>query len=339
MEKLLISNSPHFRKPLTTKRIMIEVLIALLPATIMGIVFFGFKALLVIALTVLSCVASELCYKLIMLKGLKFSERFKNFLKDFDFTSLVTGLLLALNLPSTVDWYLPIIGGAFAIIVVKMIFGGTGKNFVNPAIAGRIMLIMSFPAIMTKGWVATEIGTLSGKAVETGSTVLGTILSGDFGSVVHSNLDLFLGTGLAGCIGETCKLALLIGGLYLFFRRIIDWKPLIYIAVVGLWTVAIKGFNFEYFLPSILSGGLFLGAIFMATDYVTSPNTEIGSYIYFILLGVLTAWLRVRTGAEVVSYVILLMNICVPLIDRLVVPKPFGYQKPPKQKNKEKEAK
>ncbi len=326
MEKLLISNSPHIRANSTTKRIMIDVLIALIPAAIMGIVYFGWRAAVIIVIATLAAIASEFVYKLILKKP------FKQIVSEFDYTSAVTGLILALNMPSTVPFYVPIFGAMFAIIVVKMLFGGTGKNFVNPAIAGRVFLFISFSAAMTSGWAATSISNIYGSIPQTGATVLsGAVLKGDLTNV-PSVLDLFLGTGISGCIGETCKLALLIGGIYLFVRKVIDWKPLIYIAVVGLMTVAIKGFDFNYFLPSILSGGLFLGAIFMATDYVTSPNTTIGSYIYYVLLGVLTAWLRQRNGMEVVSFVILIGNICTPLIDRFVVPKPFGYQKPEKAK-------
>lgn len=325
MEKLLISNSPHIRSKDNTKRIMIDVCLALFPAFLMGIVYFGPKCILIVGLAVVSAVLSEICYKLIT------KVSFKQILKEFDWTSVVTGLLLGLNLNSSVSWYLPVLGSIFAIIVVKMIFGGTGKNFVNPAIAGRVFLFIAFSTIMADGWLSASIKNIGGSTLQTGATALRFVLKGDFASI-PSNLDLLLGTGITGCIGETCKVALLLGGIYLLIRRVIDWKPLIYILVTGLWTVVIKGFNFEFFLPSILSGGLFLGAIFMATDYVTCPNTTIGSYIYFVLLGILTAWLRVRTGGEVVSFVILIMNVCSPLIDRFVVPKPFGYEKPVKQK-------
>lgn len=326
MEKLLISNSPHIRCNSTTKRIMIDVLIALLPATIMGIIYFGLNALLVVVLAVVASVASEVCYRLIM------KVPFKTILKEFDYTSAVTGLLLGLNLPSTVPAYVPVFGAVFAIVVVKMLFGGTGKNFVNPALAGRLVVFISFSSALTSGWAVTNVANLFGAIPSAGQTVLGNALLKDNFALIPSNLDLFLGTGIAGCIGETCKLALLVGGAYLVIRKVIDLKPLIYILVVGLWTVVIKGFNFDYFLPSILSGGLFLGAIFMASDYVTSPNTQIGQYIYYVLLGILTAWLRVRNGMEVVSFVIFLGNICTPLIDRFVIPKPFGYERPERKK-------
>ena len=314
MEKLLISNTPHVRSSATTKRIMLDVVIALCPAAIFGIVAFGLNAFLIIALSILSCVASEVCYRLIR------KEKFMNIIKTMDFTSVVTGLILAMNLGSQVPLYVPVFGGMFSIIVVKMLFGGTGKNFVNPAIAGRVFLLISFGSVMGSGWLNPSIGTIQ----EVGA------------NGVPSILDLFLGTGIAGCLGETSKLCLLIGGIYLCIRGVIDWKyPLIYILVAGLTLALYKG-DFNIFLPSILSGGLFLGAIFMATDYVTTPNTTIGNIVYFVVLGVMTGIFRGVAGGEVVSYCILFMNLLVPLIDRFIVPKPFGYQKPEKKKKEDK---
>ncbi len=325
MNNLLISNTPHIRSKATTKQIMLDVCIALLPATVMGIVFFGLSAFLIVFLSVFSCVASEICYRLIL------KEKFKDILKKFDYTSLVTGLLLGLNLGTQVAWYVPILGGMFAIIVVKMLFGGTGKNFVNPAIAGRVFLIISFPAMMVQNWAEPSImAQFSTGSVTAGQTVLGGILSTSTSPL--SNLDLFLGLGVAGCIGETCKLALLVGFIYLIIRRVVNpIMPIIYIAVTGLVSSLMLG-GFSAFLPSILSGGLFLGAIFMATDYVTTPNSLLGNIIYFALLGVITAVLRVSAGSEVVSYCILLMNFTVPLFDRYLFPKAFGFIKAKKTK-------
>lgn len=322
MEKLVISNTPHLKAKSSTKRIMIDVLIALLPATVMGVVYFGAYALLLIALSLISCIAAEVVYLLI--KG----EKFKDILRKFDFTSAVTGLLLGINLPANCPWYIPILGGVFAIIVVKMLFGGTGKNFVNPAIAARVFLLISFAEIMTT-WVSPTIAAIKPTTVATGATALGSIVKGER---VISNLDLLLGTGVAsGALGETCKIALIVGYIYLVIRRVIDFKyPLIYVAVTGLMTVILQG-SFSAFLPSILSGGLILGAIFMATDYVTTPNTTIGNVVYFVALGLLTAVLRHLKGTEVVSYCILLMNFFVSLIDRFIVPKPFGYKKTAKE--------
>ncbi len=327
MEKLLISNSPHIRSNASTKRIMIDVLIALLPATIFGIVSFGYKALLIVLVSVLSAIIAEFLYKLILKKP------FKQCLKEFDYTSAVTGLILGLNLNTSIGWhlYIPALGAFFAIIVVKMIFGGTGKNFVNPAVAGRVFLMLSFATMVAPAvWQASNLAPIGKEHLLSGATILGDVLSGT--NTKLSVLDMFIGTGVAGCIGETSKACLLLGAIYLLIRKVIDFKPFIYILVVGLWTVICRGWDFTYFLPSILSGGLFLGALFMATDYVTCPNTKLGTYIYYVLLGVLTAWLRMRSGAEVVSLVILLCNLAVPLIDRFVIPKPFGYEKPKKTK-------
>ena len=323
------SSSPHVKASTTTKKIMIHVCIALMPACIMGIVFFGLKALLLIAISLFSAVLSEFVYELIA--GKKPCE----IAKKFDFTSCVTGLLIALSIGSQTPWYVPILASMFAIIVVKMLFGGTGKNLVNPAVTGRIFAFMSFTSVMASGWVAPAIGSIvSAPSLNptTGATTLTDIFTnGIFPSL--SNWDLFLGTGLSGCIGETCKLALIVGGIYLAVLGIINiGYPIIYIAVTGLLTVALNNFEFAYFLPSILSGGLILGAIFMATDYTTTPNTTLGNIIYFALLGIVTAILRKATGIEVVSFVILLMNLFVPLLDKFIITKPFGYKKNKKVK-------
>ncbi len=340
MEKLVYSASPHIKAPRTTKHIMIDVCIALLPATIVGIVFFGFDALLVMAVSVLSAVLAEFLYKVcFMKKGKSFKEKLKESCTEFDYTSLVTGMLIGMNMPSKVNWYIPILASFFAIIIVKMLFGGTGKNIVNPAIAGRIFVFLSFGIVAANGF-AEPIVNGSGDFMNTvtaGATPLATMLMTGTSSV--SNLDLFLGN-VAGTIGETSALALLVGGIYLVIRKVIDFKwPLIYIAVTGVasvLTMAIIGktstVDFGLFLPSILSGGLMLGAIFMATDYTTTPNTTLGNIIYFVALGLITAILRCNNGTEVVSFAIMLMNLTVPLIDKYIVPKPFGYVKPQKTK-------
>ena len=323
------SSSPHVRAPRTTRQIMIHVCIALMPACIMGVVLFGLKALLLLVLSLVSAILSEVVYLLIA------KQKLNDIIKGFDFTSCVTGLLIGLSIGVQTPWYVPILASMFAIIVVKMIFGGTGKNLVNPAVTGRVFAFMSFTSVMASGWIAPTIGSLVGGATlnpTTGATTLTDIFTNGTLPTL-SNLDLFLGTGLSGCIGETCKLALIIGGIYLAVMGIINiGYPIIYIAVAGLFTVALNGFNFAYFLPSILSGGLILGAIFMATDYTTTPNTTIGNVIYFVALGLVTAGLRQATGIEVVSFVILLMNLFVPLIDKFVINKPFGYKKVKKVK-------
>ncbi|MBE5753781.1 MAG: RnfABCDGE type electron transport complex subunit D [Clostridiales bacterium] len=323
-DKLLkFSSSPHVKAVRTTKQIMRHVCIALLPACIAGVVFFGLNAALLIALSLTSAILSEVVYHLIC------GKKLKEIYAGFDYTSAVTGLLIALSVGVQTPWYAIILANIFAIVVVKMIFGGTGKNLVNPAVTGRIFAFMSFLSLMSNGWVNPNFASLSGASsinAETNATLLTDLLKGNAPAL--SNLDLLLGTGLAGCIGETCKVALILGGIYLAVLGIINiGYPAIYIAVTGLFTVCLNGFDFNCFLPAILSGGLMLGAIFMATDYTTSPNTTLGNIVYFALLGLLTAGLRQATGIEVVSFVILLMNLFVPLIDKFVRPKPFGFQK------------
>ena len=323
-DKLLkFSSSPHVKAVRTTKQIMRHVCIALLPACVAGVVFFGLNAALLIALSLTSAILSEVVYHLIC------GKKLKEIYAGFDYTSAVTGLLIALSVGVQTPWYAIILANIFAIVVVKMIFGGTGKNLVNPAVTGRIFAFMSFLSLMSNGWVNPNFASLSGASsinAETNATLLTDLLKGNAPAL--SNLDLLLGTGLAGCIGETCKVALILGGIYLAVLGIINiGYPAIYIAVTGLFTVCLNGFDFNCFLPAILSGGLMLGAIFMATDYTTSPNTTLGNIVYFALLGLLTAGLRQATGIEVVSFVILLMNLFVPLIDKFVRPKPFGFQK------------
>lgn len=321
-EILTYSPSPHIKSDITTKSIMIRVCIALLPACIMGVVYFGLRALLILAISVLSAVASEFVFYLINKKDIK------TIANQFDYSSCVTGLLVGMTIGTNYPVYAPVFGSVFAIIVVKMLFGGTGKNVVNPAIVGRIFIFMSFQSVVGE-WLFPNISSVTNAEVISGATTLENLTNGILPNL--SNWDLLLGTGLQGCIGETCKVALIVGGIYLAYKKIINpVYPLIYIVVEGLFTVALSGFDFSYFLPSILSGGLMLGAIFMATDYVTTPNTILGNVIYFICLGLLTAGLRMATKMEVVSFAILLMNLVVPLIDKFIVIKPFGYQKPTK---------
>ncbi len=326
MSKLIISTAPHVKTAKTTKKIMLDVLIALIPATVAGIVYFGYAAAILIAISLATAFLTEFCYYAIANRIWKNKgDTVRAFFKQFDYTSLITGLLLALTLPANLEgWYMPVLGGVFAVAVVKMLFGGTGKNVVNPALAGRIFLFISFAA-MTQ-YPAPNFGVLGGSsALTTGATSL---TSGLGGEATLSPLNLFLGTGVAGCIGETCKLALLLGGVYLCVRGIIRWYlPVLYIAVTGLVSVMLQGFDFATFLPSILGGGLILAAIFMATDYTTTPKSKLGNLIYFALLGVLTAVLRKATGVEIVSFAIFLMNILVFLIDKFIPVRPFGYRR------------
>lgn len=335
---IVISTPPHVKSRRTTKGIMLDVIIALIPAAVMGIVFFRLDAFIIEITAVLAAVATEFVYFFIKNKG--FSRQAgavcKKWWKQFDYTSVVTGLILALILPSTVKWYEVLIGAIFAIAIVKMVFGGTGKNLVNPAATGRIFMFLSFSLTV---YTACKIDPVnSGSELFTGATHLsGYLLDGDAAGKINW-LDLFLGTGVAGCIGETCKAALLLGYIYLVVRKVIKWwQPLLYIVVASFLSVCFaamgsKQFEIGLFLDYMLSGGLMFGAIFMATDYVTSPKGVYGQIVYYVALGVLTALLRYLTKIEVVSFAIMLMNLLVPMIDTYIVRKPFGYKKVKKQK-------
>ena len=210
-----------------------------------------------------------------------------------------------------------------------MLFGGTGRNLVNPAITGRIFIFMSFQTVVG-AWLLPSISAIGQTEIISQATALNQLIEN---GATLSNLNLLLGTGLAGCIGETCKVALILGGIYLAVRGVINIiYPILYVATAGLFAVALGGFDFALFLPNILTGGLILGAIFMATDYTTTPNTTLGNVIYFIVLGLVTTGLRTATGMETISFAILLMNLFVPLIDKFVINRPFGFVKPKKQK-------
>lgn len=352
MSNYIYSSSPHIKSPRTTKRIMIDVCIALGPACIMGIVFFGWRALLILAISAISAVLSEWLFLLCCKKSIK------EILQKFDYTSLVTGLLIGMNLYVNSPWYVAILASVFAVVIVKMLFGGTGKNIVNPAIAGRVFAFIAFQATLGAASFCanpsepsiSQIAVAGSRYVQAGATPLQSLYNSNVINTLNG-WDLLLGTGVQGCIGEVCKLALILGGIYLVVRGVLNFRwPLVYILVTGVVSVVIAWIDgcaalahptssyiaVEFskacgtFVPSILSGGLILGAIFMATDYVTTPNTKLGNYIYFVLLGVLTAVLRKATGGEVVSFVILLMNLLVPLFDMYIRRKPFGYVKPEK---------
>lgn len=335
---IVISTPPHVKSRRTTKGIMLDVIIALIPAAVMGIVYFRLDAFIIEITAVLAAVATEFVYFFIKNKGFsrQAGEVCKKWWKQFDYTSIVTGLILALILPSTVKWYEVLIGAIFSIAIVKMVFGGTGKNLVNPAATGRIFMFLSFSLTV---FTACKIDPInSGSELFTGATHLsGFVLGGDATGKINW-LDLFLGTGVAGCIGETCKVALLLGYIYLVVRKVIKWwQPLLYIVVASFLSVCFaaigsKHFEIGLFLDYMLSGGLMFGAIFMATDYVTSPKGVYGQIVYYIALGFLTALLRYLTKIEVVSFVIMLMNLLVPMIDTYIVRKPFGYKKTKKQK-------
>lgn len=307
MEKLHVSVSPHIHGKKSTQGIMLDVIIALLPATIAGVVLFGIDALLVIATCVISAVVCELLFNIIVKKEQTVS----------DLSSVVTGLLLALNLPANIPLWQATVGSAFAIIIVKCVFGGLGKNIVNPAITARVFMLIAFGS-MTAAVFPTGMDSASG------ATPLTDLDNG----VVPNLMDLLLGKN-GGAIGETCALALIIGGVYLLVRKVISWHiPVAFIGTAFLFTLLVEGGNFETALAWTLSGGLLIGAFFMATDYVTSPSTAKGKIIFGIGAGVITVLIRFW-GAypEGVSFAILLMNIVNPFIDGKCTRKLFGGAK------------
>lgn len=307
MEKLHVSVSPHIHSKKTTQGIMLDVIIALLPATIAGIVLFGFDALFVVATCVISAVVCELLFNIIVKKEQTVS----------DLSSVVTGLLLALNLPANIPLWQAAVGSAFAIIFVKCFFGGLGKNVVNPAITARVFMLIAFGSMASAAF-PTKLDATSG------ATPL-TQLAND---EAVSLLDLFLGN-CGGALGETCALALIVGGIYLLVRKVISWHiPVAFIGTAFLFTLLVEGGNLETALAWTLSGGLLIGAIFMATDYVTSPSTAKGKIIFGIGAGVITVLIRFwGTYPEGVSFAILFMNIVNPYIDSLCTRKLFGGAK------------
>ena len=303
-----VSVSPHVRSGETTRSVMRDVCLALLPALGFGIYVFGWSALWVILTCVVTCVLTEGIYQKLM--GLPVTIS--------DGSAVVTGLILAMNLPSTVPWWIPVIGGVFAILLVKQLFGGLCQNFMNPALAARCFLLLAFSARMTAFPAVDGI---------TGATPLAVLKSG--GEV--DLLTLFIGRH-SGCIGEVSIVCILIGGAYLAARKVIDLRiTLTYLASTMVWIFifGLLGAPVEmtpaFFAAQLFSGGLMAGAFFMATDYVTAPITPLGRYIYGVLLGLLTALFRILgPSAEGVSYAIIIGNTVAPLIERFTVPKPFG---------------
>ena len=311
-----VSTNPHVRSKVTTQSIMRDVLIALAPACIFGVYNFGFDALIRLIIGVVTCVATEAIYQYFMHLKVTVS----------DLSAAVTGLLIAMNIPSTLNVGYEIVGCIFAIIVVKQLFGGIGQNFMNPALAARCFLLIAFTGPMTNFVTDTY----------SGATPLAVLKPGAEPAQATSLLTLFIGKH-AGVIGETSVICLLIGAAYLLIKKIISWRiPVTYIATFAvLMFLFAPGHQFEaeYLLKELCAGGLVLGAFFMATDYVTSPITPMGKIVFGVILGILTFIFRMFGGsAEAVSYAIIFSNLLVPLIERVTVPKSFGKQKPVKEK-------
>ena len=318
--ELTISSSPHAHSPVTTQTIMRDVLIALVPALLGSIYFFGFRALLVTLVSAAACVFFEW----------GFCKIRKLHCKTYDLSAVVTGVLLAFVCPVTIPYWTIILGDFFAIVLVKMLFGGLGKNIVNPALAGRAFLF-SWPVLMST-WVkvgfSNAAGLLSTADAVTAATPMSAMHQGALPE--ESILDMFLGN-IGGCIGETSALLLIIGFIYLLYRKVITARiPLAYIG-----TVAILAFLFPqgndriaWMAAQVFGGGLMLGAIFMATDYVTSPLTKLGQIVYGIGCGVITILIRYFGGySEGVTYAILCMNACAVLLDKIGRPVKFGAPK------------
>ena len=307
MNRLLnVSSSPHARSSVLTHNLMYDVAIAMIPAAAFGVFQFGLHALLVIIATVASCVLSEYVYEKLMKKPITIA----------DGSAVVTGLILALNMPSGIPLWIPMLGGVFAIIVVKQLYGGLGQNFMNPALAARCFLLISFAGKMSSF-------TYDGVAM---ATPLAELKSG--GALVNFDIpSMFIGT-IPGTIGEVSVIALLIGAAYMLYKKVITITiPATYIATFAVFVFIFGGFDVNFTLAHICGGGLIFGAFFMATDYVTSPITPKGQILFGILLGVLTGLFRLFGGsAEGVSYAIIISNLLVPLIEKVTLPVAFGKE-------------
>lgn len=319
--KLIVSSSPNVRTNKDTSYIMKQVVIALLPATLAALFFFRLSALNVIFFCVTGSVGAEfLCQKISKQES-----------TIGDFSAVVTGLLLAFNVPASLPWWMCLLGAAFAIIVVKMVFGGIGNNFVNPALAARAFLLASFPVAMTL-WTRTGVNWVSSGNIDayTTATPLSFLKAGSNGvsSLADSGISIsnMLIGNIGGCIGETSAVLIILGGLYLMYKGIINYViPTFYICTVAILMFILGGFNFTFVIYELLAGGLMLGAFFMLTDYTTSPMTKKGQIIYAVLAGLITTVIRLYGGyPEGVSYSILLVNIMTPLIDKYTKTKVFG---------------
>lgn len=332
-----VSASPHTRSWTSSSDIMRDVLIALAPASIFGVYNFGIKALLVILTCIVTCILTEYIYE----KAMKLP------LTTRDLSAVVTGLLLALNLPSSIPLWIPIVGSIFAILVVKMLFGGIGQNFMNPALAARCFLLISFagrmndftvPAVDNSGSASKLMQYLYHGAIAvdgvSGATPLTALKAGEAIKGLSSAsaggvnvLDMFIGN-IGGTIGETSAIALLIGAAYLLTKKIISWRiPVTYLLSFSAYVLIFggKGFDINFLLAHLFGGGLMLGAFFMATDYATSPITKTGKILYGIALGLMTGLFRfLGASAEGVSFAIIFCNLLVPLIEKITLPIVFG---------------
>ena len=307
MEKLLnVSSSPHVRNKITTQNLMFDVAIAMIPASVYGVWQFGMHALLVLIATVVSCVLSEYVYEKLMKKPITVS----------DGSAVVTGMILALNIPPEIPVWIPFLGGIFAIIVVKQLYGGLGQNFMNPALAARCFLLISFAGFMNN-FSSAKLGFDS----MSGATPLAAMRAGNDVDL----MSLIVGR-VPGTIGEVSVIALLIGAVYMIARKVISPRiPLIYIGTVAVFIFLFGGFDITYVAKEVCAGGLIFGAFFMATDYVTSPLSKTGQVVYGLFLGILTGIFRLwGASPEGVSYAIILGNLFVPLIEKVTLPKAFG---------------
>lgn len=311
MSKLNIAVSPHIKSPVTTQRIMLDVIIAMIPALIASIILFGIRSLLVCAFCVAVCVAAQYVFELLCKKETQIG----------DLSAVVTGMLLAFNLPVSIPLWQAAVGSIVAIVIVKELFGGIGHNFANPAITARVVMVMAFSSTMT-AWVAPR-----GADLVSGATPLALITEGNMGQL-PGIVEMLLGQR-GGCLGETCIIALLMGGIYLIARGVIKWHtPVFFMGTVAVFAFIYSGFDLSFTLYQIISGGLVLGAFFMATDYATTPPTPLGKAVFGIGCGLITAVIRMfGSYPEGVSFAILLMNILTPYISNLTHHKIFGVVK------------
>lgn len=325
-KRLTVSASPHMRSIDTTTGIMFDVILALVPALAISVVYFGTRALVLTAVTVASCVLSEFVSRKVMKRD--------NTLGDL--SAVVTGIILAFNLPATLPLWMAAIGGIIAIVVVKQMFGGIGQNFVNPAMTARIILMVSFPTAMAN-WIVTGQNAWSVDAI-TSATPMAQLASAKGGDLslaenLPSLAEMLLGRH-GGSMGEVCSIALICGGFYLILRKVISpIIPFFFIGTVAVFMFFAGGGNPEFVAYQLLGGGLMLGAFFMATDYATSPITKKGKIIFAIGCGLITSVIRIYGSLpEGVSFSIILMNILVPHIENFTLSKPFGFVKEKKEK-------